>query len=592
MNSDEGGRLKTINRLLDRAPRWLVAVVGVAAVVLGLYLVVRPAASLSVLVIFVALSFIVSGIGDFLEARSSAAPRVSKGVALAWIVTGLVLLVLPGLTIRTLATIVAIALVVSGVSKLNDARAGSLDARAAAIFTALASFIFAVLAVTWPDLSTVVIAVIFGARTIWFGLTLIWGAIRSGDRAEGGGQAQPGLVRRWARLIGSAIPLLLAVVLAVASSNLQAGAPVVDEFYDAPGSVPAQPGQLLKAEPFTRTIPDGAQAWRILYTTTRDEGQPALASAIVVAPTSPPVGPRPVIAWAHGTTGFDRSCAPSVLKDPFGAGAFFSLDKVLEEGWVLVATDYVGLGTAGPHPYLVGQGEGRSVLDAARAVRQLPELQLSDQTVVWGHSQGGNSALWTGALAPTYAPELDLAGVAALAPASDLQGLVQNLPSVTGGSIFTSFVVAAYTSIYPDVRFDSYIRPGASAIVRQLAERCLADPRVFASLLDVLSLSKDPDIFATDPTTGAFGQRLTENTPTGPIPAPLFIGQGEADSLVLARVQDQYVAARCAAGQALEYRTYAGRDHVPLVEPDSPLIPDLFTWTQDRLDGKPATSTC
>jgi alpha-beta hydrolase superfamily lysophospholipase len=115
---------------------------------------------------------------------------------------------------------------------------------------------------------------------------------------------------------------------------------------------------------------------------------------------------------------------------------------------------------------------------------------------------------------------------------------------------------------------------------------------VFASLLDVLSLSKDPEIFATDPTTGAFGQRLTENTPTGPIPAPLFIGQGEADSLVLARVQDEYVAARCAAGQALEYRTYAGRDHVPLVEPDSPLIPDLFTWTQDRLDGMPATSTC
>jgi uncharacterized membrane protein HdeD (DUF308 family)/alpha-beta hydrolase superfamily lysophospholipase len=567
-------------------------VVGVAAVALGLYLVVKPAASLSVLVIFLAASFIVTGVGDVLESRESAQPRVLRGVAVGWVVLGLVLLILPGLTVRSLAIIVAVALLVSGVARLLDVRHGTLDARAAAVLSGLASILFGVLALTWPDLSTVVIAVLFGARTIWFGLTLIWGAIRGGRPADAAAPGEEGAIRRWAKVLGSAVALLLAVVLAVGSSTLLAGAPVPDEFYDAPASVPAQPGQLVRSAPFTRTIPDNARAWRILYTTTRIDGQPALASAIVVAPKAPPSGPRPVIAWAHGTTGFDRSCAPSVLIDPFSAGAFFSVDKVLEEGWVLVATDYVGLGTEGPHPYLIGQGEGRSVLDAARAVRQLSDVDVSDQTVVWGHSQGGHAALWTGVLAPTYAPDLKVAGVAALAPASDLKGLISNLPNVTGGSIFASFVIAAYTSVYPDVRFDAYVRPGASSIVREMSQRCLADPRVFASLLGVLSLSKDPEIMATEPSTGAFGQRLTENTPTGPIPAPLLIGQGEADSLVLASVQQRYVEARCQAGQALEYRTYAGRDHVPLVEADSPLIPDLFSWTQDRLDGKPGTSTC
>jgi pimeloyl-ACP methyl ester carboxylesterase len=88
---------------------------------------------------------------------------------------------------------------------------------------------------------------------------------------------------------------------------------------------------------------------------------------------------------------------------------------------VIVATDYVGLGTAGPHPYLIGQGEARSVLDSVRAARQMPQLSLQPATVVWGHSQGGHAALWAGALAPSYAPDVHVLAVAALAPASDPQ---------------------------------------------------------------------------------------------------------------------------------------------------------------------------
>jgi hypothetical protein len=69
---------------------------------------------------------------------------------------------------------------------------------------------------------------------------------------------------------------------------------------------------------------------------------------------------------------------------------------------VLVATAYIGLGTTGPHPYLIGQGESRSVLDAVRAAHMLDQLSMADQTVVWGYAQGGNAALWTGMIAPTH----------------------------------------------------------------------------------------------------------------------------------------------------------------------------------------------
>ena len=77
--------------------------------------------------------------------------------------------------------------------------------------------------------------------------------------------------------------------------------------------------------------------------------------------------------------------------------------------------------------YLIGENEGRSSLDAVRAAHQIPGLSLSNRTVVWGHSQGGQAALWTGGLAPDYAPELDLLGVTAAAPAADVKGLIGNL---------------------------------------------------------------------------------------------------------------------------------------------------------------------
>jgi hypothetical protein len=63
-----------------------------------------------------------------------------------------------------------------------------------------------------------------------------------------------------------------------------------------------------------------------------------------------------------------------------------------------------------------------------------------------------------------------------------------------------------------------------------------------------------------DRATGPFGARLKENLPTSPIPAPLLIGQGETDTLVLPAAQAAYVQQRCAQGGKVDYRTYPGRD--------------------------------
>ena len=55
---------------------------------------------------------------------------------------------------------------------------------------------------------------------------------------------------------------------------------------------------------------------------------------------------------------------------------------------------------------------------------QLPEAGAAPIYAVWGHSQGAHAALWTGEIAAGYAPELQLKGVAAAAPPTNLAVLV------------------------------------------------------------------------------------------------------------------------------------------------------------------------
>lgn len=585
----------SLRHRLALLPWWTGLILGVAVVALGLWLMVRPLSSTNLLVLVIGLTLILSGAGELSQARIA---RSSMAEAAVLIAAGTLVLAFRGFAISVLAIGVPAALIVIGGQRIIGAIRRSGEDKATSIVLAVAAILAGVIALTWPDVTLLVIAAAFGGWTAVFGAQLAWNAIASRVHGNTGGtpDAATAAARhdgfRWAPLLGAVAVLLIVAVIGVVSVRSHQRVPVLDDFYAAPATVPSEAGMLLKAEPFTRAMPPGAQAWRILYTTSRDDGQPALASALVIAPRDRPSGSLPLIAWTHGTTGFAPVCAPSLLPDPLVAGAMFIADQVVARGWALVATDYVGLGTQGPHPYLIGQAEGRSALDSIRAVHQLEGLNLSDTTVVWGHSQGGHAALWTGGLAATYAPELRIAGVAALAPASDLVGLVANLDSVRGGVLFAAYLLAGYDAAYDDIRDIDYVDPSARIMQRELAGRCLADPRVYVSIVEALAVFNDRKVFSPPLTTGSMLKRLQENTPTLPIPVPLLIAQGLADPLVVPRVQRDYVQARCDTGQALEYLTVPDKDHVALVEAASPLVPRLFQWTEDRFAGVPVTNSC
>lgn len=364
--------------------------------------------------------------------------------------------------------------------------------------------------------------------------------------------------------------------------------PTPDAFYAAPMPPSAVPGALLKHEPYARGVPGGARAWRLLHTTTDAAGKPRLSSAVVLASQSLPSGPRPVIAWARGTTGAVPGCAPSVSGQPFRL--LPALDELLARGWVLVATDYPGLATEGPHPYLIGEGEARAVLDAVRAARQVDGVSLGPQTVVWGHSQGGHAALWAGIIGPRYASDVPLTGVAALAPASDLLALLEAEHDDPVGRILSSYVARAYADADPGLDFDALMSRWRRGLARDMASRCLHGVKALMVTAEAL-LAAGP-VLVSPPSNGPLADDLRRNTPAGPIAAPLLIAQGQDDDLVRPDLQAAWVRSRCAAGQHLTYWPLVGQTHVSLVEAGSPLNRDIVTWTQARLDGAPLPPGC
>jgi pimeloyl-ACP methyl ester carboxylesterase len=348
-----------------------------------------------------------------------------------------------------------------------------------------------------------------------------------------------------------------------------------DAFYDPPSDRSRQPGALLRSEPL------------ILYATTVDDSTSATAVATVFASTNPPAGPRPVITWAHGTTGLLQKCMPSLFSAP--SAGIPGRDRIVKAGWVVVETDYSFAEKGGPHPYLIGEGEARAALDAVRAARQMSELTLDKRVVVWGYSQGGHAALWTGIIGPRYAPDLEILGVAAIAPAANIKNILAM--NVAVDKRFGPYIALAYSRFYRDITFEQAIRPEALDAARQIVNLCEFVPPEDPERIEELAATFDGPALATS-SNKALQARLEQNAPGGLIKAPVVIAQGLSDSVVPSSATDAYVEERCSAGQRLDYWTFAGRDHITIAQPGTPLEELLIRWTMARFANEPQAPGC
>jgi alpha-beta hydrolase superfamily lysophospholipase len=382
----------------------------------------------------------------------------------------------------------------------------------------------------------------------------------------------------------------LSALLWAAALSLPTGkAHAQTAFYDATaGELAGPPGSLIRSEPML-FAPAGAQAFRVLYRSVGMHGEPIAVSGVIIVPAGPaPAGGRPIVAWAHPTTGVVPHCAPSLAIFVFQQMA--GLRELIERGAVVAATDYPGLGTPGPHPYLVGDSEARAVIDSVRAARALPGVGNGNSFAVWGHSQGGQASLYTGLIAKSYAPELQLVGVAAAAPATSLVTLMGDDFKTVGGKNLTAMTLWSWSRVY-GAPIDKVVVPEAMPIVDRLSTECIE------SIFDILERQRTEKPLEQNflsvgniATVEPWRSLAIRNTPGTLSPQiPLFLAQGTTDNIVRPEVTRAYLQQQCKAGSKVTMMWVPGVGH-GLVARDS--ADAAVGWMMDRFAGRVAPSDC
>jgi alpha-beta hydrolase superfamily lysophospholipase len=369
--------------------------------------------------------------------------------------------------------------------------------------------------------------------------------------------------------------MLIAAVICVGLLSACVPRPPGD-FYAAPASLPARfPGAVVWAEKIPAAA--GYGALRVMYHSRDALMRDRAVTGTISYPTGPaPRGGWPVVSWAHGTSGMSSSCAPS------RNGAF-------TESWglraVVVATDYVGLGPIGErHPYLSGKAEGYSVIDIVRAARRIPWVHAGRQWVTVGVSQGGHASLFAGELARRYAPELDLAGVVAAAPGSNLTELFPGDTELVA-DVVTVLGLYGMAEDHPQVHPADYVTPLTAERAKVMDTGCLNEV--------ALSLATIPhdQVFTHNPRTTepARSVGLANDPGHARSAAPILLVQGTADTTVVPARTEKLRGQLCALHEPVAQVTVPGGTHDSAI---GTAKPQIGAWLADRLAGAPAPTSC
>jgi pimeloyl-ACP methyl ester carboxylesterase len=374
-------------------------------------------------------------------------------------------------------------------------------------------------------------------------------------------------------IVLTALAVLGATLVASAAAKPRRG-PAGLAFYNPPNKLPRGHGKLIWARKAGGLVPlaKAASTKLVLYTSITPKGKRVAVSGSVSVPKGkPPKQGWPVISFAHGTTGTADICAPSRNRKGSPARAYTSyidpqLNAWLKAGYAVVRTDYQGLGTPGPHPYLIGKAEGRSVLDIVRAARKL-DPRIGRRYLISGHSQGGHAALFAAGAARRYVPSLKLRGTVAYAPASHLREQAEILDVLTSPSPLSALATLILQGATTQSTRSAPIRPGKILsdrvlgfypLVKQLCLSQLATPNRLAGI-------PPSQLIRSGANTTALFNLLGRQNPAVRTKAPVLIAQGEADSTVFITYTTELASELLDLGDRITYRTYPGVGHGDVV---------------------------
>ncbi|QDZ07238.1 hypothetical protein FPZ24_06890 [Sphingomonas panacisoli] len=348
-------------------------------------------------------------------------------------------------------------------------------------------------------------------------------------------------------------------------------------------------GTLIAAEPVV-SAPPTMKAWRVRYWTTDERNRPIEVSGMVIAPNAPAsAGPRRVIAWTHGLIGIASRCAPSI-----GDGNFTvipALNDAIARGYVVVAPDYPGLGSDGVHPVLVGVSEGRSVLDGVRAARGIPDAAAGTRFALFGESQGGHAALWTGQIWQRYAPDLQLVGIAAVVPPTDLPRNFKEGSNAQVRALLTSYAAASWSRYY-GAPMTTFGKKSTQNVMLRLADNNCVQANTKPKLGTILGiLTVQRAIRNLDISTKApWGKLMRDNNPSAAaIAVPAFIATGTGDVIVAPAVVRDFAMRACALGKSIRFLSVKGGEHATVARTEATTFLD---WIDARFAGERPRTNC
>ena len=423
--------------------------------------------------------------------------------------------------------------------------------------------------------------------------------------------------------------LLAFLAIFIVSSPAGAAEVAVPAFYQNVATLsPDGPlGTVLAREPVPTSIP-GAEAWRIAYVSSDVRERKTLSTALVIAPKdAPPADGRPILAWAHGTTGTAQNCGPSQELDPaqdlnqyFQIGGTSSSDfglpgatNFIKNGYVLVATDYQGLGGGGIHQYAIAATQARDVINSVRAVGSMGLAGTATKAAVYGWSQGGGATLAAAGLkdylsktgsafdAVSYVGFVALApqDVAVLIPPGSTeeaaaQKMMSGLASAFDNNVFNfthyAMTIWAMTAAFPELKLtDIFTEEGAKTIDEVFSKKCMhpaADTISFA-----LGDSYKTMLQAQPANASAWVKGLIEGsvTPDTPV-APVIIYFGDKDTTVDPVMGKLYQQQMCGIGANVTRIQLPGEPNHFTTPPTAQ--PMFEQWIGDRFSGKPLDSGC
>jgi pimeloyl-ACP methyl ester carboxylesterase len=382
------------------------------------------------------------------------------------------------------------------------------------------------------------------------------------------------------------MPLSLGSVHAQSVTGIKDG-PSGSAFWDVPAQVAEgqKRGDIYWAQP-RPDAPKGSKGWNLIYVTEGVDGKLTYVSGEIYIPDAKAGKSRPLALWNHETAGTEDSCAPS--RNNLAADdrtRIPAIRELLARGYVVVGGDYQGLGTPSETAYLNGVAQAHASLDAARAALNFPGANAQSQFTTYGWSQGGQTSLWVAHVQESYAPELDLIGVAGIAPASRHWDLTEyDLTTTTTGGYYIMRMAGLRVG-HPELKLRDVLSTDGLEMLPQLSAGCWAIAEATNGTPTTVYANQDGLKKGTPWRT-----RLEENDKFLPAKnVPFVFFQGDKDTAVPAELTRNVSRDLCKQGVPVDYRRSPDLDHENIVPVAEQGIPD---WFDARFRHEAATNSC